>query len=159
MMDANKPESKLSPVEKSIQVTLPLEAAFNLFTAGISSWWPLASHSVGEEDTLSCHIEEHQGGRIYEVNKDGSESTWGTVLAWEPPKRFMMSWHPGYESEKATEVEVLFESEGAGTRLVLIHRNWEMLGERAEKTRASYLTGWDLVLGRYLTEMEAVTAN
>jgi uncharacterized protein YndB with AHSA1/START domain len=159
MIDANKPESVIPPVEKSIQVALPLEEAFNLFTRGLTTWWPLASHSVGEDDAVSCHVEEHEGGRVYEVNKDGTEAPWGTVLTWEPPHRFMMTWHPGYDSNMATELEVLFESEGEGTRLDLIHRNWENLAERAKETREGYLTGWDFVLGQYLTQIKTVAAN
>lgn len=161
MIDANKPGFTIPPVEKSIQVALPLEEAFNLFTTGLSSWWPLAIHAVrqDDDDVVSCKIEEHEGGRVYEIHKDGSEATWGTVLAWEPPQRFMMSWHPGRDENTAQELEVLFEAEGEGTRLELIHRGWEILGEEAEKTREGYITGWDDVLGHYLTQIESVAAS
>lgn len=136
-----------------------MDAAFNLFTKGMSSWWPLISHSVGEAETVSVHIEEHEGGRVYEIQKDGSEAPWGTVLAWEPPHRFMMTWYPGRDENTAQELEVLFEIEGEGTRVELIHRGWEALGEKGKETRAGYVTGWDTVLGHYLTEMKTVTAN
>ncbi len=159
MIDANKPESVLPPVEKSIQVSLPVEAAFNLFTQGITTWWPLATKSVGQAEAESCHVEGHEGGRVYEIQKDGSEAPWGTVLAWEPPHRFMMSWHPGRDENTAQELEVRFETEGEGTRLELIHRGWEILGDKAKETREGYASGWDNVLGHYLTQMKAVAAN
>ena len=147
MIDANKPASVLPPVEKSIQVALPVEAAFNLFTQGFTTWWPLAAFSVGAADAVSCHIEEHEGGRVYEIDKDGTESPWGVVLAWEPPHRFMMSWHPGREEDTAQELEVLFEAEGDGTRLEVSHRGWEVLGEKGAEFREGYVTGWEIVLG------------
>jgi len=159
MIDANKPASVIPSVEKSILVALPLEAAFKLFTQGLTTWWPLATHSVGAADAVSCHIEEHEGGRVYEVDKDGIESPWGVVLAWEPPHRFMMSWRPGRGEDTAQELEVLFEAEGDGARLKVIHRNWEILGEKATETRAGYITGWDIVLGHYTTQIETVAAG
>ena len=159
MIESNKPESVLPPVEKSLQVSLPVEAAFNLFTQGITTWWPLATHSVGLAEAESCHVEEHEGGRVYEIKKDGTEAPWGTVLAWEPPHRFMMSWHPGRDENTAQELEVRFETEGEGTRLELIHRGWEIFGDKAKETREGYVSGWDIVLGHYLTQMKAVSAT
>lgn len=159
MIEANKPESVLPPVEKSLQVSLPVKAAFNLFTHGLTTWWPLATHSTGQAEAESCHVEEHEGGRVYEIQKDGTEAPWGTVLAWEPPHRFMMSWHPGRDENTAQELEVRFETEGEGTRLELIHRGWEILGDEAKVTREGYVSGWDIVLGHYLTQMKVVAAN
>lgn len=159
MIDVNKAEDLIPPVEKSLRVSLPVEAAFKLFTQGLSTWWPMVTHSVGLADTESCHVEEHEGGRVYEIQKDGTEAPWGTVLAWEPPHRFMMSWHPGRDESTAQELEVLFETEGEGTRVELIHRGWEALGERAKETREGYVSGWDDVLGHYLTELKTVPAN
>ena len=96
---------------------------------------------------------------MYEIQKDGTEAPWGTVLVWEPPHRFMMSWHPGRDENTAQELEVRFKSEGEGTRLELIHRGWEILGDMAEETRIGYDSGWDNVLEHYLTRMKALIAN
>ena len=158
-MDAQHAENLVAPVEKTLQVPLSVEAAFNLFTRDLTTWWPLASHSVGLAEAKTCHVEEHEGGRVYEIQEDGTEAPWGTVLAWQPPHRFMMSWHPGRDATKAQELEVRFEAEGEGTRLELIHRGWELLGEAAQETRDSYVSGWDIVLGHYVTQMKAVAAD
>jgi uncharacterized protein YndB with AHSA1/START domain len=140
----------LPPVKKSITVGIPVEEAFRLFTDGIHTWWPLASHSVGEERAESCVLEPRRGGRFYEVMKDGSEADWGEVLSWEPPRRFVTTWHPGREGATAQELEVVFTAEGEGTRVDLTHSNWELLGERAEEARLGYVKGWDYVLGLYI---------
>ena len=76
---------KIEPVRKQVKVSLPVAAAFELFTEGIGRWWPLASHSVGQEQAETCFFEGWAGGRIFEVKKDGSQAEWGRVLAWEPP--------------------------------------------------------------------------
>ena len=34
-------------IHKTVHVAVPLEQAFDVFTAGIASWWPVATHSVG----------------------------------------------------------------------------------------------------------------
>ncbi|MDH5506160.1 MAG: SRPBCC family protein [Anaerolineae bacterium] len=155
MSTAKQNPGMLPPVEKTLQVALPPEQAFELFTGGLATWWPLESHSVSEGNAVSCHVERRVGGRVYEVDADGGEAIWGTVLAWEPPRRFMTTWHPGKDAALATELEVLFEAAGGGTRLSLTHRNWEVLGENAAKSQQGYNTGWDFVLGHYMAEVEA----
>ena len=152
MINEQLSESVLPAVKKSVTVGLPVEEAFRLFTSKIHTWWPLDTHSIGEEQTETCILEEKEGGRLYEVQKDGSEKEWGTILVWEPPRRFITSWHPGRESSTAQEVEVVFTAEGQGTRLDLSHRNWELVGANAKEIRKNYVRGWDYVLGLYLDE-------
>lgn len=145
---------KLEPIKKSSWVRLPIERAFELFTDGISTWWPLESHSIGEDNAERCVLEGKTGGRIYEVAKDGSEAEWGTVTAWEPPTKVAFTWHPGREKETAQLVEVTFRSKDDGTEFELIHSGWELLGERGVKTRENYDGGWDIVLSKYAAEAE-----
>ena len=140
----------LSPLMKSIQVPLVVEAAFRLFTEGFGSWWPLLTHSVGEEDAETCILERRVGGRIYEVLKDQSQFDWGVVLDWEPPRRLAFTWHPGRTPDTAQQVEVTFTPTAGGTQVVLTHTGWEHLGERAQSVRENYVTGWDYVLGKYI---------
>jgi hypothetical protein len=152
MIEEKKSEVVLPAVKKSITVSLSVEDAFRLFTEGIHTWWPLASHSIGEEDAESCALEEKEGGRLYEVLKDGTQRDWGKILVWEPPRRFVTSWHPGRESSTAQEVEVVFTAESNGTRVDLSHRNWELLGIKATVMREGYVEGWDFVLGLYVDQ-------
>jgi uncharacterized protein YndB with AHSA1/START domain len=86
---------------------------------------------------------------VYERSTDGAETTWGTVLAWDPPHRFVMSWHPGREPSTAQELEVAFEPSDGGTRVTVIHTGWEKLGEEGATMQANYSQGWVLVLDRY----------
>jgi uncharacterized protein YndB with AHSA1/START domain len=141
-------------VRKAVTVACTVEHAFQMFTAGISSWWPLATHSVGAERARTAVFEGRVGGRIYEVWDDGSEYDWGIVTAWEPPRRVVYSWSPNPEQTVSTEVEVRFAPQGDGTLVELEHRGWERLGEKVADLYASYDTGWDVVLGTYRHRVE-----
>jgi uncharacterized protein YndB with AHSA1/START domain len=140
----------LTPLVKTVRVPLAPPAAFALFTDEIGTWWPLATHSIGQGAATACAFEGRVGGRIFETLADGGERPWGSVTAWEPPRRVAFRWHPGREPDGAQIVEVTFEDAGvAGTTVRLEHRDWHVFGEDAATKRAEYDQGWDGVLGEY----------
>ncbi len=140
---------QVPPLEKTIRVRCRPAHAFEAFTAEIGRWWPLSTHSVGEDKARDCAIEPHVGGRVFETDADGSEHVWGYITRWSPPDGFAMTWHPGRGPESAQMVDIGFTAQGEGTLVKLIHRGWESLGEaRAAGARESYDQGWDLVLGQ-----------
>ena len=61
-----------------------------------------------------------------------------------------MSWYPGHDASRATELEVRFAAEGDGTRVELDHRGWEIHAEQAVETRDAYDGGWVTVLEHYV---------
>jgi uncharacterized protein YndB with AHSA1/START domain len=130
-------------VRKSVTVAAPLEHAFELFTERIGDWWPLASHSLHGEKAKTAVFEGREGGRVYERTAAGLEAEWGTVLAYDPPNRFLLEWRVN-PAQAATELEVTFVPSEQGTRVDLEHRGWE-----SEERRADYDTGWEVVLGRF----------
>lgn len=152
-------DRKIDPVRRSVEVGCNRIEAFRLFTDEIDSWWPLASHSIGQGEAVACHFEGRDGGRIYESHGDGSVHLWGTVTVWEPPARVVFSWHPGRESSTAQEVELRFLESAGKTRVELEHRGWEVLGERAVTVRAGYLTGWVPVLEGYVARCAGTFSN
>jgi hypothetical protein len=135
-------------------VSLPVQAAFELFTAGIGQWWPLLSHSVGKDQAETCIMEGRVGGRIYEVLKDKRQFDWGQVLIWEPPNQVAFTWHPGRQPDTAQHVKVTFHPVDGGARVELVHAGWEALGENAGASWENYDTGWDYVLGKYIARSE-----
>ena len=60
-------------IRKSVTVGVPVETAFAVFTEQIGSWWPLATKSVGQEDSIGLVIEPQVGGRVYEQVRSGEE--------------------------------------------------------------------------------------
>jgi len=144
-------EPYLEPLRKSVTVSCSVEHAFEVFTGRIGSWWPLGQYSIGQKQARDCAIEPRVGGEIYEVDERGERSPWGRVLAWDPPRRFAMTWHPGREADTAQEVEVRFADTPEGTRVELEHRGWAVLGDKARETREGYDSGWAHVFGECFT--------
>jgi uncharacterized protein YndB with AHSA1/START domain len=134
-------------VRKSVTVNVPRDRAFHAFTAEIGKWWPLATHSFGGDLANEIFMEGKEGGRLYERFSDGTEFEYGSVLAYEPPKRVVFSWpHTG---RPRTEVEVRFTEQESGTRVDLEHRGWERIGEDAAEVFGQYDEGWVGVLGHF----------
>lgn len=135
------------PVEKSILVPCAPGRAFHAFTSEIGQWWPLATHSVAQDQARDVAIEPRIGGRVFETDAAGQQSDWGRVLEWAPPHRLVLTWHPGRAAPTGQVVEIGFAVEGGGTRVTLRHRGWETLGADAARTRDSYDSGWNAVFG------------
>lgn len=150
MVEGIEPKGGIEPVRKVVQVRIAIEEAFRLFTEGMSTWWPLATYSVGAEKTMRCVFEGQVIGRIYEVQEDGSRAEWGIVKLWDPPNAVAFTWYPGREPDTAQDVEVGFQSILDGTELELVHHGWELLGNQAQEIRAGYDSGWDYVLDHFV---------
>jgi uncharacterized protein YndB with AHSA1/START domain len=98
-------------------------------------------------------IEPREGGRWYETGVDGSECQWGEVLAWEPPRRVLLSWHLNskFELDEAVEssVEVQFIAEDENTtRVELVHRIRAIDGEDI-RAAVDSPRGWSGLLELY----------
>ena len=142
-------QAAIAPVHKTMVVACSPERAFEVFTRELGTWWPLGMYSIGGDRITEVVFEEQVGGRIFERHDDGGEGEWGRVLAWDPPARFVMSWYPGKDDSKATELEVRFTAEGSGTRVDLEHRGWEIFADEGQQTRDNYDNGWPTVLGHF----------
>jgi uncharacterized protein YndB with AHSA1/START domain len=144
------------PIVRSVEVPLPIDEAFELFTMGMTTWWPLETMSIaadtfeGRVRADSVSFEDRVGGRVLEHLSDGTALSWGEVVAWEPPKRFVMTWKPNLEDTLPTEIEVRFSSTtDGGTRVELEHRGWKRLGAGRTARKSGYSNGWARILGIY----------
>ena len=144
-------------VVKTVTVKASQQHAFKVFTAGFTTWWP-SSHHIGKADMAEAIMEQREGGRWYERGVDGSECDWGTVLAYDPPNRVVVSWHLdgawAYNPDpaKASEVEVRFIAEGPDvTRVELEHRHFERHGDDWEAVARGVSSdgGWAGILRGY----------
>ncbi len=131
------------PVRRSVTVKASAEHAFRIFTEGFDTWWP-RSHHIGKAPMKKAIIEGRAGGRCYTEQTDGTDCDWGTVLVWEPPRRFVMAWQIDgkwqYEPDlaKSSEVEVRFTPEPDGsTRVDLEHRYFDRHGTDADAIRTA----------------------
>lgn len=123
-----------------VTVKAPVDVAFRVFVG--LHWWPIKSHHLAEPAGDEAVLEPFLGGRWYERGADGREQDWGTVLAWEPPHRVLLSWQvsPDWAFEpdpaRGSEIEVRFTATAPAETLVeYSHRHLERYGERAERMR------------------------
>jgi uncharacterized protein YndB with AHSA1/START domain len=128
-------------VRTEVVVEAPIEQAFSVFTEDIGSWWN-PEHHLLEGELAEMVFEPRVGGHVYDRGADGSECRWARVLAYEPPKRVVISWDINTkwqlesDHERTSEVEVRFVPEGADrTRVTLEHRNLDRHGEGWEGMR------------------------
>ena len=150
-------------VRKGVTVEVPIERAFEVFTAGFDRWWP-RSHHIAKVEMAEAIMEPRVGGRWYERGVDGSECEWGVVLAWDPPRHVALRWQLDGtfqfepDVEKCSRVDVRFEADGASrTRVELVHSEIERHGDSAEALRTGVGNdegGWQELL-RIFAEVAA----
>jgi uncharacterized protein YndB with AHSA1/START domain len=147
----------VAPVRRRIRVNAAPARAFDIFTQGMTRWWP-RDHSINTSPIQEIVVEPRVNGRWLERGEDGSECQWGTVLAWEPPERLMLAWQISaqwqYDPALVTEVEVRFLVDGDGTMVELEHR-LDGYGEVAEQMRQIFESpkGWQGVLNNFAKEI------
>jgi DNA-binding transcriptional ArsR family regulator/uncharacterized protein YndB with AHSA1/START domain len=144
-------------VRAQVLVEAPIERAFAVFTEGFGRFKP-REHNMLAVEIAETVFEPRVGGHLYDRGVDGSECRWARVLAYEPPRRVVLSWDisPQWQLEsdleKTSEVEVRFVAESRErTRVELEHRNLERHGEGWEGVRDAVEAddGWPLYLQRF----------
>jgi uncharacterized protein YndB with AHSA1/START domain len=149
--------AQLTAIRHAVTVDVPIERAFTVFTEDFGMFKP-REHNLLSADIAETVFEPRAGGRLFDRGVDGSECQWARVLAYEPPRRVVISWdispHWQIETdpERTSEVEIRFIAEGPDrTRVELEHRNldrhldgWQGLREGVDGDQ-----GWPLYLRRY----------
>jgi hypothetical protein len=74
----------IAPVRKTVRVKAPIAHAFEVFTSGLTRWWP-HDHGVGKKPIQKVLMEPRLGGRWLEIAEDGTETSVATITLWEPP--------------------------------------------------------------------------
>jgi uncharacterized protein YndB with AHSA1/START domain len=131
-------------IRKAVHVEVPVERAFEAFTADWPVWWPAETHSVANGEVV---VDWRVGGTASEI-VEGKRVDWADILEYDPPHGFTMRWRVS-AGKPATELSLRFETEGDGTRVELTHSGWESYPDGGEAESAGYTSGWDAVLGHY----------
>jgi len=135
----------IAPIIKHVDVAVPPQRAFDLFTGSMGRWWK-KGRTIGSTPHVDIVIEPFSGGRWFERGEDGEEVQWGKVLAWEPPGRVLLGWQLNAafrpDPDLLTEVELRFEQAPGGTRVTLEHRNLERFGPSAAELAGKFAGGW-----------------
>ena len=155
----------ITPVVRQIDVAAPVETCFTTFVERFDTWWP-REHHLGEDRTVvSFHIDPQVGGPCYDVDTEGGECVWATVLVYEPPTRLVLAWHiqgdwttVDGDLDNSSEVEVTFTPlEDGRTRVRLEHGRLERHGAGGENIASSVGAdgGWGTLLGLFAAVAEA----
>ena len=122
----------IAPVRKTVSVKAPIEHAFEVFTSGLTRWWP-HDHGVGKKPIQKVLMEPRLGGRWLEISQDGTETSVATIIVWEPPLRFVMLWQVN----------------------ALLHHRFETMGaEAGASMRKDVDGGWPGLIERFVREAE-----
>jgi uncharacterized protein YndB with AHSA1/START domain len=149
----------IAAVRKSVRVKAPIEKAFEVFTSGLTRWWP-NNHGVGKKPIEKVLMEPRLGGRWLEICQDGTETPVATITHWEPPHRLVMVWQVNAQWKPdvtmRSEVDVRFSADGSDATLVeLVHHNFETMGaEAGASMRKDVDGGWPGLLERFASEAE-----
>ncbi len=135
-------------LERTIEVAVPVERAFGVWTEQVNLWWP-AGHSISRHPGARMASEARVGGRLMERVPDGPEIVWGRVLTFEAPGRLVYEFTPGGGGEYTSEVEVTFTPSRVGTLVTVTHRMGQFTDDRWGSMKRRYGENWDLVLPEF----------
>jgi uncharacterized protein YndB with AHSA1/START domain len=150
--------SGIDPIRQDLELSVPVERAFALFTQHLALWWP-REYTWGQDVLEEIGIEAREGGRCYEVGPHGFRCDWGRVIGWEPPRRLSLTWQisprrePQPDPAQASTIEVVFAAPRPGvTRMTFEHRDFERHGAGAREYRDAMASpqGWPWILERYV---------
>lgn len=100
-----------------------LEQAFEVYTSATTEWWPPA-YTPNPATLTEVIVEPHVGGRLIMRHSDIGDYVWGSVLAWEPPRRLVHSFWLAQPEDVPSEVSIEFLSDGGDTEYRFEHRGW-----------------------------------
>ena len=146
----------IPPIDKSIVVPCDQKLAFDTFLEGMGKWWPLGKFTYSAmkgAPAQDIRVDPKSGGEITEIVADGSETSWGHVVEYNPNSYMKLRFHipaPGYEDGGQSLLEIRFTPTGDGTRVDLHQSDFEAIGEMGEPSRGGYGQGWDMIfVGAY----------
>jgi uncharacterized protein YndB with AHSA1/START domain len=152
----------IAPVRKTVRVKAPIDHAFEVFTSGLTRWWPY-NHGIGKRPIAKVLMEPRLGGRWLEISRDGAETPVATITVWEPPHRFVMLWQVNAQwkpdETMRSEVDVRFTADGPeATNVELVHHKFETMdAEAGASLRRDVDGGWPGLLQRFAEEAERQT--
>jgi uncharacterized protein YndB with AHSA1/START domain len=143
-------------VRSEVDVAVPPERAFAVFTDGMDTWWP-RSHHVQSGTLTRIGMDPGVGGGLWEENDAGEVCVWGRVLSWDPPREFSFSWLIGTDWAPPTpeahgsRVTVTFTAAAAGTHVACVHDRLDVHGTGWESIRDAVASdgGWPEGLRRF----------
>jgi uncharacterized protein YndB with AHSA1/START domain len=146
----------IPPLVVQFTVAASSDHAFRTWVDRPAMWWP-PSHTLSGDPT-SIVFEPRADGRIFEVDRSGTELPWGQIRVWEPPHRLEYSWHHFFPADEATHVVVSFipspQPDGAHTVVRIEQSGWDALGDLGPARRDGNTRGWSAVLDAFREHLQ-----
>jgi uncharacterized protein YndB with AHSA1/START domain len=156
--------TNIADVRREVTVEASAERAFDVFTRRLDAWWPHESHHVGPMPAIAV-LEPRVDGRCYSLSEDGTQTDWGRVLVFDPPRLLRFAWllTPDWQCEpdpeRASDVTVTFETlSPSRTRVVLVHGGFDRYvadGAETMRDQVDGAGGWGALLELYAGEVAA----
>lgn len=143
---------------------LPRDRAFSLCVDRLDAWWVSPFRNPGEGQ-VEPGIEPCVGGSCFEIDGNGRQRIWGTVLSIEPPIYVRLAWQVSQEGEEiadpltASRVMVNFREAGEQTRLEIVHNEFLRHGEKGEQylVQMQQADGWPRIISSLKTAAASVS--
>ena len=133
-----------APIAREYRLACSPERAFAIYTERIGEWWD--PRYTANPDTLeSVTIEPRFGGRVYAAHSDLGEHEWGEVMAWEPGRRLVHTFHLAQERAHPSQVVVEFSPAGDGCVVAFAHGGWT----EANVAVREKFGDWSVLLDRF----------
>lgn len=133
-----------SPHGVDLEVKGSASNAFDVFTARIREWWD-PTYSPFGDDLATVTIEGHVGGAVSMRSVAGDEVTWGTVLVWEPGRRYAQTFTLAHDPTEPSRLDVTFDERGDRCQITFRHGGWTS-GNVGSWSR---FTDWPIILARF----------
>ena len=149
--DMTEVETVSAPVRKRVRVACDIDHAFQTFTEGIESWWPVETHSITAGPTAlippeQVVFEQKADGRCTRSRRTAASARGRPARLRAPePHRARVEGEPGRARRRRSRS--CFPDDGDGTVVELEHRGWERYPGGGDPERAYYDSGWPGVLG------------
>ncbi len=136
-------------------IALPRTKAFELVVDHPELWW-VSPFLETKGMKVDVGIEPYVGGMCYQIDADGQQQIWGTVLSIESPLFVRIAWQVSQEGAQivdpaaASRVVLNFRQAGDVTRLEVVHSNFLRHGENGGDYMKELMQsdGWPRTLDR-----------
>jgi len=130
------------PITHELRVDCTAEDAFATFTERINHWWP---EGYAPGPLRDVRIAPHVGGAVVHELASGEVYRWGTVLTWDPGRRYRQSFTLAQDPAHPSELDVTFEPGADGTVVHFAHGGWTA----GNLDRRTGFGDWPYILGRF----------
>jgi len=113
----------LEPVTFDFDLRCTPAEAFDAFAVHMGDWWD-GQYSADPTTFTGVDIDPRPGGQVLLVHSNGRRDPFGTVLVWEPGRRYAQTSTLAQRADFPSRISVLFAPARSGCRCHFEHGGW-----------------------------------